>query len=291
MSNIKNKLVAYIELLRPGWWLACFFIGLTPGMLAIFTNSGSLDDFIEFKTVIWAFAYWASIVGIYVFNDVVGIKEDEIVNPKRPLPSGRASKKIALVFSLIILTLAIFLWWYSFNNILSSIVQLSCIGIIAVYSAIYKNNILLGLGAGLIPVGVWIAFAPISSITIALFLLIFFWELTLDVPENILHFEGDLKVHPKTFAIIIGKERFAKIGIIFALPVFAVVLWLFVLLDMNYIYLIFGLIGSLSIVYSQLSIRDNISPVNLGRSLGLVMFSMFMINIGLIVYTIVQTYF
>ena len=154
----------------------------------------------------------------------------------------------------------------------------------------YKNNILLGLGAGLIPVGVWIAFSSFNTITIALFLLLFFWELTLDVPENILHFEGDKKFHPKTFAILLGKERLAKIGLIFALPVVAIVLWLFVLLDMSFIFLIFALIGSLALVFSQMSIRSNIAPVNLGRSLGLVMFSIFMINIGIIVYTIVQTY-
>lgn len=290
MSNVKKKLVAYIELLRPGWWPACFFIGLTPGMLAIYSSSGSLDDFIQLKTITWVFAYWASIVGIYVLNDIVGIKEDVVVNPKRPLPSGRATKKTALIYSLIILTIGLVIWWYTFNNPLSSLIQLTCICIIAIYSGLYKNNILLGLGAGLIPVGVWIAFAPFSTITVALFLLIFFWELTLDIPENILHFDGDLKIHPQTFAILLGRERFAKIGLLFALPVVAIVLWLFVLLDMSYIYLIFAIIGSLSLVFSQLSIRKNIAPINLGRSLGLVMFSIFMINIGIIAYMIVQTF-
>jgi len=290
MSNIKKKIVAYIELLRPGWWPACFFIGLTPGMLSIYTNNGSLNEFIQLKTVIWAFAYWASIVGIYVFNDVVGIEEDAVVNPKRPLPSGGATKKTALIFSLIILTIGIVFWWYSFNNLLSSIIQLTCIGIIAIYSALYKNNILLGLGAGLIPVGIWIAFAPISTITVVLFLLIFFWELTLDVPENILHFDGDVKIHPQTFATLLGRERLAKIGILFAITMVVIVLWLFVLLAFSYIYLFFGVIGSLSILYSQLSIRKNIKPMHLGRSLGLVMFSIFMINIGIIAYTIVETY-
>ena len=61
MSDTPKKLVAYIELLRPGWWPACFFIGLTPGMLAIFWNSGSLDEFFVVKTLIWALAYWFSI--------------------------------------------------------------------------------------------------------------------------------------------------------------------------------------------------------------------------------------
>jgi 4-hydroxybenzoate polyprenyltransferase len=98
MNKTQKKLVAYIELLRPGWWPVCFFIGLTPGSLAIFLKSGSLNEFIQLKTVAWAFAYWASIVGIYVLNDLVGIKEDEVINPKRPLPSGRVTKKSSLIF-------------------------------------------------------------------------------------------------------------------------------------------------------------------------------------------------
>jgi len=290
MGKIQKKLVGYIELLRPGWWPACFFIGLTPGMLAIFVNSGSLDEFIQLKTIAWAFAYWASIVGIYVFNDLVGIKEDAVINPKRPLPSGRITKRSALILSLFLLTLGIVIWWFTFENLSSSLIQLSCIGVIAVYSAIYKNNLLLGLGAGLIPIGVWIAFAPFSLVTVTLFFLLFFWELTLDVPENILHFEGDVKIHPQTFAVILGQKKFAGIGLIFALPTIAATLYMFVLLNMSYIYLIFAVIGSLSLFYSQLSIRKSIAPINLGRSLGLVMFSVFIINMGIITYTIVQSY-
>jgi 4-hydroxybenzoate polyprenyltransferase len=290
MVDIKKKFVGYIELLRPGWWPACFFIGLTPGMLAIYTNYGSLNEFIQLKTFAWAFAYWASIVGIYVFNDLVGIEEDAVINPKRPLPSARVTKKGALILSLLLLGLGVVIWWLSFENLLSTLVQLSCIFVIAIYSSIYKNNLLLGLGAGLIPIGVWIAFAPFSLVTVNLFLLLFFWELTLDVPENILHFEGDVKVHPQTFAIKLGRERFARIGLIFALPTIFATLWLFFHLNMSYIYLVFGLIGSLSLFYSQFSIRKSIAPMNLGRSLGLVMFSIFIINIGIIIYTIIQSY-
>ena len=46
-SAHSNKLISYIELLRPGWWPACFFIGLTPGMLAILWTTGSLNDFFQ----------------------------------------------------------------------------------------------------------------------------------------------------------------------------------------------------------------------------------------------------
>jgi 4-hydroxybenzoate polyprenyltransferase len=285
-----QKIKGYLELLRPGWWLACFFIGLTPGILAIYWHTDSLDEFFQFKTIIWAFAYWASIVGIYVFNDMVGDEEDSIINPKRPIPAKVVSQKEAGILSVIFIGLGVGLWWFTFQNPLSTLVQITCIALIAIYSAVYKNNILLGLGAGLIPVGVWIALAPFSMITVALFFLVFFWEMTLDVPENLLHYEGDLKSHPHTFAITMGREKFAQIGLIFAIPTVAVSIWLFILLEFSFVFLFFAVIAGLFLLHGINSIRDNLKPMYLGRSLGLAMLFIFIINIGLITHTLIQNF-
>jgi 4-hydroxybenzoate polyprenyltransferase len=288
-NDQKVDIKAYIEVLRPGWWLACFFIGLTPGMLAIFTRYGDLDEFLQFKTIMWAFGYWASIVGIYVYNDIVGIEEDAVVNPKRPMPANRISKKAAGVYAGIIIAAGLILWWGAFQNIHSSLIQIACIVVIAIYSTIYKNNFLLGLGAGLIPVGVWIAFAPFSNITIAMFLIIFFWEMTLDVPENLLHYDGDVKVHPQTFAVALGKERFAAIGLVFAVPTVIASAWLLWLLEFSIIYMIFATVASFFLLFGIASIRNDLAPMKLGRALGLAMLFIFVINIGIILHTIVNT--
>lgn len=284
----KGNFKAYIEILRPGWWLSCFFIGLAPGMLAILWNTGSLNDFLQWHTLIWVFAYWCSIVGIYVYNDIVGIEEDLIVNPKRPMPLKRINKTTALIYSLILVLIGIGLWWYAFENFLSSLIQLSCMGTMIIYSAVYKNNILLGIAAGLIPIGIWIALAPFSTIAIALFLILFFWESTLDVPENLLHYDGDIKVHPHTFAISLGQEKFAQFGIIFALPAVISTLWLFVLLDLSWIFLAFALIAGICLIYGSVIIRNNLAPRQLGQSLGLSMFFIMLINFGLIAHSISQ---
>ena len=282
----KEKIKAYIEILRPGWWLACFFIGLTPGMLAIHWRYGSLDEFYQLKTVMWTFAYWASIVGIYVFNDVVGFEEDAINNPKRPIPAGKISRKEASIYSVILLGIGVGLFWVTFESPLATLIQLACIGLIVIHSNYLKINVILGLGAGLIPVGIWIALASFSWIMVALFLLVFFWELALDVPENILHYEGDLKAHPHTMAILLGREKLASIGIYFAIPAIAASIWLFYLLDFSMIYLVFAIIGGIALLNGTLSIRKDIKPVKLGKSTGLAMLFILLNNIGLMLSTV-----
>ena len=289
-STFKTKTIAFIELLRPGWWLACFFIGLTPGMLAIFWNTGSLDDFFQFNTLIWTFGYWASIVGIYSLNDVAGIEEDKIVNPKRPLPSGRVSKNEAIGLGVTLITLGILAWWIAFSNIYSTLIQLGAIGLMIIHPTVFKDNFLLSLAAALIPIGVWIALAPFHPIAIALFLIIFFWEATMDVPENLMHLEGDKKAHRQTWAIRFGPEKFAKFGIVFAVITVACMMWMFILIDMSPVFLIFAILSSLFLIMSQVSIMNDQSPMKMGQSIGMTMLSIFLVNIGLISHSLVYTY-
>jgi len=283
-------IASHVEILRPGWWLACFFIGLTPGMLAIWWSTGGLDDFFQLRTLLWAFGYWASVVGVYSYNDAVGMEEDAVVNPKRPVPSGRVTKKGALALGAVMVVLGVLAWWLAFGNVVSSALQLASVGLMIVYSQFYKDNVLLSLAAALIPVAVWIAFAPLHPIAIALFVLIFFWEAALDVPENILHLEGDKKAHPHTYAIRLGPERFAKVGWVFAVLTVAAMAWLAYLLDFSVVFLVFAGLSGLILINSQLRIRSDISPMKLGSSLGMVMLSIFLVNIGLIAHALAYSY-
>jgi 4-hydroxybenzoate polyprenyltransferase len=288
-NDLRTRTKASIELLRPGWWLACFFIGLTPGLLALWSID-SVHEFFQFNTVIWAFGYWASIVGVYSLNDVAGIEEDKIVNPKRPLPSGRVTKKGAIGLGVTMILLGVMAWWIAFYNIYSTLIQLSAIGLMIVHPTVFKDNFLLSLAAALIPIGVWIALAPFHPIAIALFLIIFFWEATMDVPENLMHLEGDKKVHPQTWAIRFGPKRFAKFGIYFAVITVACMMWLFILIGLSPVFLIFAVLSGLFLIMSQLSIRNDQSPMKMGQSIGMTMLSIFLVNIGLISHSLMYTY-
>lgn len=284
--KVKEKIKAYIEILRPGWWLACFFIGLTPGMLAIHWRYGSLDEFYQFKSVMWSIAYWITVVGMYVYNDLVGKEEDAINNPNRPIPAGIISQMEASVYSIILVGIGVALFWVTFLDPLASLLQLACIVFIVIHSQIFKANIFLGLGAAFIPLSIWMALADFSWIMVTLAFLVFFWELTLDVPENILHYEGDLKAHPHTMAILIGREKLAKIGIYFAAAAIASSLWLVYLLDFSIIYLAFAVISGAILLNGMNSIRDTIQPMMHGKALGITMLFILLNNIGLMLYTI-----
>ena len=87
-----------------------------------------------------------------------------------------------------------------------------------------------------------------------------------------------------------GKERFAKTGLMFAILTVISILWILILLSFDYLFLFFAIIGCLVILYSQILIINNIKPIQLGRSLGLVMLSVFILNIGIIIYAFFQSY-
>ena len=139
----------------------------------------------------------------------------------------------------------------------------------------------------LAPVSIWMGLADFSWIMVALFSLVFFWELTLDVPENILHYEGDMVAHPHTMAILSGKEKLASIGIYFAMASVASSLWLFALLELNnsVVYLLFAVIGGLAMLNGTYAIRDDLKPMLLGKATGLAMLFILLNNIGLMIYT------
>ena len=73
----------------------------------------------------------------------------------------------------------------------------------------------------------------------------------------------------------------------FAIASIAASIWLFYLLDMNVVYLIFLILGAVAIMNGTLSIRNDIKPVLLGKSLGLAMLFILLNNIGLMLSTLI----
>jgi geranylgeranylglycerol-phosphate geranylgeranyltransferase len=130
--------LGYLKLMRPGNCLMTaisIFVGglIVSPVLAIFTAEK-----------IWL----AMLAGFLIsgagnaINDYVDVEADKINRPKRPIPSGRVSMKGALVFSVILFLIGIFLAGM-INYVTFAIAIINSL-LLVVYSTHLQNKMLLG---------------------------------------------------------------------------------------------------------------------------------------------------
>jgi hypothetical protein len=67
-------------------------------------------------------------------------------------------------------------------------------------------------------------------------------------------------------------------------------MWMFILIGLSPVFLVFAILSSLFLIMSQLSIRNDQSPMKMGQSIGMTMLSIFLVNIGLISRSLLYTY-
>ena len=95
-----------LELMRPKQWIKNFFV------FAAIVFSGNFFNTVILKDNILTFILFCfTSSSIYILNDIVDIEKDRC-HPdkrKRPLPSGRVSKKIAIVMDMLIVISVIYL--------------------------------------------------------------------------------------------------------------------------------------------------------------------------------------
>ncbi|HIH44440.1 MAG TPA: UbiA family prenyltransferase [Candidatus Methanoperedenaceae archaeon] len=151
----------YIDMLRPEIADMDLALPAATALLATYTSGHSLPGASGFAIAVIG-GYFA-ITSSYVFNDFCDVDIDSINLPGRPLPSGRAKQSQALLFALLLATLAgaaaLFLNPQSFAVFVAAVL------VITFYSAVAKRKTFLsfvpvGIAYGLVPVGVWLAFDP-----------------------------------------------------------------------------------------------------------------------------------
>lgn len=96
---------AVLELMRPKQWIKNFFVFAAIVFSGNFFNASVLKD--NILTFI-LFCFTSST--IYILNDIVDIEKDRCHPDKRrrPLPSGRVSKKVAIILDVFIVTAIIY---------------------------------------------------------------------------------------------------------------------------------------------------------------------------------------
>jgi geranylgeranylglycerol-phosphate geranylgeranyltransferase len=221
--------VAYLSIIRP---LNC---GIT--LISVFVG-GWIGKSIHFSTELVAAGIIGFIVCAFgnVVNDIYDIEIDRINNPQRPLPSGRAKKKVALLMALIFLIIA--LAGSFFLGVVPFIAVITALVLLFLYSAYLKKtlagNIVVALTAGLSFVfGGLVARNPACVIP---FVFSIFIHLPREIVKDIIDMKGDKMTGATTLPVVAGITQSYTISAIF-------LGFLFLLLPIPFI------INILSVVY------------------------------------------
>jgi len=239
-------IMPYIKIMRPELAFMDLTLPIACAFLAAFVGSGTYPELYQFFKAIFG-AYFA-IVGSYVLNDFFDVDVDRINLPNRSLPSGELKKYNAFFFSILLYLVSILL--FASINLESTVVVMVALIVITSYSGFFKRRtplsfIPVGVAYGLVPLGVWLAFSPVSLPVILFSLMIGITDLgftNLDASRDVY---GDKKSNIPTLPVTLGIPFVSKfvlvcwtIGIVLSILIwYAADLW--------YVYLVSAILAAM----------------------------------------------
>lgn len=130
---------AILQLMRPKQWIKNFFI-----FAAIVFSGNFFNRNILYANILTFILFCFTSSFIYVLNDIIDIEKDRCHpdKKKRPLPSGRVSKKIAIVLDFFIL-LGVLYFSYTYLNMKVLLILLAYIIINIAYCFKLKNVVII----------------------------------------------------------------------------------------------------------------------------------------------------
>ena len=134
------NLKAYLQLTRPANIITAI-ADILAGV-AIATFSFSIDEIDPTKVILLCI----STIGLYgggiVFNDIFDLELDKIERPERVIPSGKVSKKNAIIFGILLLSVGVFAALV--NSLISSFIGLLVAICALIYDKYGKHHSFLG---------------------------------------------------------------------------------------------------------------------------------------------------
>jgi geranylgeranylglycerol-phosphate geranylgeranyltransferase len=226
---------AYLEILRPLNGLIAVF--------AVFVAAMLVNFLIPYQLLL---AFWVVFLissGGMVINDYFDYEIDRINRPKRPIPSGRISRKNALIYAialfLIANVIALFLNFYKFTlAFLNTIINI-------IYSWKLKKRTLIGnlfvswLAASTFLFGSLLN-ETITVTILILFLIAFSSNVGREITKTIEDIKGDRNRGVKSLPLVAGKNFAGLIAMIFILFAifFSPLPYMLNLLSINYLYIV-----------------------------------------------------
>ena len=228
-------MLSYLEVLR--------IPNALMSVLAVIISATLVSFYDPLKILIACLAVFLLSGGGMVINDYFDYEADRLNRPKRALPSGKISRKSALIYSLILFfvgdVLAFFLSFQMFTLAFFNTILLIA------YSWKLKKIVLLGnftvswLSASIFLFGSLLS-DFITATVFILFLVAFSSTVGREIVKAIEDVEGDKKIRARTLPIVAGKNFAAWVAIIFIIfaVLFSPIPYIFGLLSVNYFYLI-----------------------------------------------------
>ena len=228
-------MLAYLKILRPINGLMSVFAVFIAAMLVGFPIS--MELLLAFIVV-----FLVSSAGM-VINDYFDYDIDRVNRPKRPLPSGKISKKGALVYSILLFLIANVVAFY-LNIYMFGLAILNTF-IAFVYSWKIKKVLLFGniLVSWLVASTFFFGSLlneSIEVIIIMLFMLSFSANMAREITKSIEDMKGDKKAKANTLPIVAGKNFSYLIACAFVIfsIVFSFMPYIFDLLNSYYLVLV-----------------------------------------------------
>jgi 4-hydroxybenzoate polyprenyltransferase and related prenyltransferases len=112
---------AALELMRPKQWIKNFFV-----FAAIVFSGNFFNGNLLMNNILTFILFCFTSSSIYILNDIVDIEKDRCHPDKkrRPLPSGRVSKKIAVVLDVFIVLAVVWISYRMLNTLILSVLAI-----------------------------------------------------------------------------------------------------------------------------------------------------------------------
>jgi len=164
--TLKNRIVGLITLQRVGVVVMGLPLALGSAVLAYLEMYGNAPSFNDPRLPIGIAAVWLLVAAVHTINDVVDLERDKRKFPKRPLPSGLISRRVATLYGILMAGIGVML--ASLFNWLCAAISLIVVVMGYVYTRYTRDMIgyltMVWIPA-LEPVGAWAAIAPETILT------------------------------------------------------------------------------------------------------------------------------
>lgn len=250
MSNLFPKIKAYLIMLRPEIAVMDLTLPAVCAILATYTVSSSTPQLLPFLLAV--IGSYCATVASYIANDIIDMDIDALNLPDRPLPSGRISRKGAIIYSLLLYLVSLVIFYrlnlYAFLTLVAAIIT------ITLYSGYLKRKtplsfVSVGIAYGLVPIMVWLVFAKLTTsiILFGLMICITDWGFTLSgVSRDV---KGDSQKGAPTLPVSYGIKLTSKFVFICWLIGIILSITIYYSAGLGYIYLITSILSGVWLLY------------------------------------------